>query len=104
MEYCIEARALKSSFLSQMAMKTNSHNDDVWCFTGVSSVPSDDFPVEDLLNLDFPDKEYEECLSQEDEEEKVAHEKNLSLSSSNFSCADELDDLSAGELVVPVAF
>ncbi|KAI3447997.1 hypothetical protein Pfo_004662 [Paulownia fortunei] len=103
---CIEARALKSSFLSQMTVKTNSqvfYNDDVWCLTGINSVSSDDFPVEDLLNLDFPEKELQEgCFSQVDGEEKVAHERNSNHSSSTFSGADEFDSLSAGELAVPV--
>ncbi|KAI3446172.1 hypothetical protein Pfo_002837 [Paulownia fortunei] len=101
---CIEARALKSSFLSQMAMKTNSqvfYNDDVWCLTGINSVASDDFPVEELLNLDFPEKEFQEgyCFSQEDE---VSQKGSSNNSSATFSGADEFDNLSAGELAVPV--
>lgn len=104
---CIEARALKPSFLSQMAMKTNSqvyYNDDVWCLTGVNNVVSDDFPVEDLLNLDFPEKDFQDlCFSQEDED--VSQKGNSiysSSSSSTFSGADDLESLSAAELAVPV--
>lgn len=104
---CIEARALKPSFLSQMAMKTNSqvyYNDDVWCLTGVNNVVPDDFPVEDLLNLDLPEKDFQElCFSQEDEE-LISHKGNSlysSSSSSTFSGADDFDSLSA-ELAVPV--
>ncbi|KAK4477143.1 hypothetical protein RD792_016355 [Penstemon davidsonii] len=99
---CIEARALKSSFLSQMAMKTNSqvfYNDDVWCVTGINNVVTEDFPVEDLLNLDFPEKEFQDgCLFGEDDEEKVS----LNRSSNNSSSTFEFDNLSAGELAVPV--
>ncbi|KAH6780103.1 hypothetical protein C2S52_011340 [Perilla frutescens var. hirtella] len=104
---CIEARALKPSFLSQMAMKTNSqvyYNDDVWCLTGINNVVSDDFPVEDLLNLDFPEKDFQDlCFSQEGED---ASQKGNSIysssSSSTFSGADDLESLSAAELAVPV--
>ncbi|KAL0384036.1 UNVERIFIED_CONTAM: GATA transcription factor 5 [Sesamum radiatum] len=99
---CIEARALKSSFLSQMAMKTTSqvfYNDDVWCLTGINNVASDDFPVEDLLNLDFSEKEFQEgFFSQEDDVSQKASSYN---SSSIFSGTDDFDSLSAGELAVP---
>ncbi|KAK6159522.1 hypothetical protein DH2020_006836 [Rehmannia glutinosa] len=103
---CIEARALKSSFLSQMAMKTSSqmlYNDDVWCLTGINSVASDDFPVDELLNLDFTEKEFQEgdCLSQEDEEIPQKESSNNSTTTT-FSGADEIDSLSAAELAVPV--
>lgn len=102
---CIEARALKSSFLSQMAMKASSqvfYNDDVWCLTGINSAPADDFPdVDELLNLDFPEKEFQEvCFSQEEDE---VSEKGGSINSSSaFSGADDFDSLCAGELSVPV--
>ncbi|EYU37853.1 hypothetical protein ABFS82_02G018200 [Erythranthe guttata] len=105
---CIEARALKSSFLSQMAMKANSqvfYNDDVWCLTGINSGggAADDFPdVDELLNLDFPEKEFQEvlCFSQEDDD--VTHKEGSHHSStSTFSGADDFDSLSAGELPVP---
>ncbi|KAL1554338.1 GATA transcription factor 5-like [Salvia divinorum] len=101
---CIEARALKPSFLSQMALKTNSqvyYNDDVWCLTGVNNVVSEDFPVEDLLNLDLPEKELQElCFSQEDEQiSKKGNSIYSSSSSSNFS--GDFDTLSA-ELTAPV--
>ncbi|KZV57530.1 GATA transcription factor 5 [Dorcoceras hygrometricum] len=99
---CIEERALKSSFLSQTGVKTGS-NDDVWCLAALNSVPSDDFPVEDLLNLDFSEKELQEgCFFVEDEEEKASKETNSNDFSSIFSGADEFDSFSAGELAVPV--
>ncbi|KAG8368182.1 hypothetical protein BUALT_Bualt15G0018500 [Buddleja alternifolia] len=105
---CIEARALKSSFLSQMAMKTSSqvfYNDDVWCLTGINSVASDDFPVEDLLNLDFPEKEFQEgCFvpEEDEDEESPKRDSNNNSSSETLSGPDEFDSLSAGELAVPV--
>lgn len=99
---CIEARALKPSFLSQMAMKTSSevfYNDDVWCLSKINSVASDDFPVEELLNLDFPEMEFQDGC--EDEVSDKGNS-NVSSSSSSFSGIDEFDSLSAGELAVPV--
>ncbi|KAG6410832.1 hypothetical protein SASPL_128901 [Salvia splendens] len=101
---CIEARALKPSFLSQMALKTNSqvyYNDDVWCLTGVNNVVSEDFPVEDLLNLDLPEKEFQElCFSHEDEDiSQKGNSVYSSSSSSNFS--GDFVSLSA-ELTAPV--
>ncbi|KAK4405301.1 hypothetical protein Sango_0536600 [Sesamum angolense] len=102
----IEARALKSSVLSQMAAKTNApviYNDDLWCLTGTKSVSCDDFAVEELLNLDFPGTEFQEdSFSDEYNEEKVAQGRNSNPSSSTFSGADEIDSLSIGELAVPV--
>lgn len=102
---CIEARALKSSFLSQMAMKTSPqvfYND---CLPGINSVASDDFPVEDLLNLDFSEiGQFEEgCFSQEDDV-SLKGSSIYSSSSSTFSGADDFDCPSAGELAVPVIF
>lgn len=105
---CIEARALKPSFLSQMAMKTNSqvyYNDDVWCLAGVNNVVSDDFPVEDLLNLDLPEKEFQEFCFPKEEDEDVSEKGNSiysSSSSSNFSGADDFESLSAAEAKLPV--
>ncbi|KAK4424106.1 hypothetical protein Salat_1604000 [Sesamum alatum] len=103
----IEARALKPRVLSQMAAKTNAqviYNDDLWCLTGINSVSCDDFPVEELLNLDFPVEEFQDdSFSEEYNEEKVALERNSNPSSSSiFSGADEIDSLSVGELAVPV--
>lgn len=101
---CIEARALKSSFLSQTSMKTNSQvlfNDDGWCLTGINSGACDDFPVEDLLNLDFSDKDFQEGFFNEDGQEKGVQHRN-SNSSSTFSGTDKFDNVPSGELSVPV--
>ncbi|KAL6545986.1 hypothetical protein OROGR_009860 [Orobanche gracilis] len=104
---CIEARALKSSFLSQMAMRTNSqmiYNDDVWCLTGINNAASDDFPVEELLNLDFPDKEFqeEEFVFSQQQEDEIPQKENSNHSYSTFSGADEEIDGLTTELAVPV--
>ncbi|GER50313.1 GATA transcription factor 5 [Striga asiatica] len=97
---CIETRALKSSFL----LKTNPQmfqNDDVWCLTKISSVAADDFSVEDLLNLDLPEKEFQEGYISLSREDHQFREKELSNnSSSNFTGADEIDSLSG--LALPV--
>ncbi|KZV26193.1 GATA transcription factor 5-like [Dorcoceras hygrometricum] len=103
----IEARALKSSFLSQMAMKANSqvlYNDDGWCVAGMNSVNYDDFPVEDLLNLDSPKKEFQEgCVFQrpEQDEDQKKLPKESKLQNSDV-ISGELQSLSSGDLVVPV--
>ncbi|XP_073277407.1 GATA transcription factor 7-like [Primulina huaijiensis] len=104
---CIETRALKSSFLSQMAMKTNPqvfYNDEGWCFAGVNSFNSDDFPVEDLLNLDSPEKEFQEgCVFQRPEQgedvKKLPHE--INFENSDDVVSGEFQSLSAGDLMVP---
>ncbi|KAL6494796.1 hypothetical protein OROGR_031596 [Orobanche gracilis] len=102
---CIEARALKSSFLSQMSIRTNPqmiYNDDVWCLTGVNNAASDDFPVDELLNLDFPDKGFEEDFGFSQQEDEVPQKENSNHSYSNFSGADEEIDGLTAELAVPV--
>ncbi|XP_075488125.1 GATA transcription factor 7-like [Primulina tabacum] len=100
---CIEARALKSSFLSQMGVKNSSQVDDVWRLAAMNTVTSDDFPFEDLLNLDFSEKELQEgCFFMEEDEEKASQETNSNEFSSIFSGADEFDSFSAGELSLPV--
>lgn len=102
---CIEARALKSSFLSQMAMKASPQVFYNECFTAINNAASDDFPVEDLLNLDFTEIEQfqEGCFSQEDDV-SLKGSSIYSSSSSTFSGADDFDSLSAGDLPVPVIF
>ncbi|GJW69231.1 hypothetical protein Tco_0123655, partial [Tanacetum coccineum] len=60
MEYCIEARALKSSLLSK---QQNSYEEggQLWSVVGINNVvnvSSDEFSVDDLLDLS--DMSYEE--------------------------------------------
>ncbi|GAB2291761.1 hypothetical protein Dimus_026014 [Dionaea muscipula] len=92
---CIEARALKSSCFSQLAMKSSSFNhypqvfpDDLWCFAagtnGVLPI-SDDFSVDEFFDL--PNEGEGGELMDEDEEEDEKGSSTLSLSS-----LDQLDD------------
>ncbi|KAL8553097.1 hypothetical protein ACS0TY_001666 [Phlomoides rotata] len=79
-----------------MAVNTNSqaiYNDDVLGLTGMNI---DDFPVEDLFNLDFP--ELETCFSQVNEERV-----NLEKDFHHFSPkAYEFDAISAGQLPLQI--
>ncbi|XP_027159703.1 GATA transcription factor 5-like [Coffea eugenioides] len=110
---CMEAKALKSSLLSDIGVMKPSQQqgfvDDIWCVTGLNNVSCDDFSVDDLL--DFSDKDFKDGPLKEDEDFKDT----LSLSSSqhhhhhhhrnsNFSSFSETDDfgsLLAAELAVP---
>ena len=112
---CMEAKALKSSLLSDIGVMKPSQQqgfvDDIWCVTGLNNVSCDDFSVDDLL--DFSDKDFKDGPLKEDEDFKDT----LSLSSSqhhhhhhhrnsNFSSFSETDDfgsLLAAELAVPVS-
>lgn len=108
MEYCMEAKALKSSLLSETAMKSTTQQvvvDDLWCLNGINNVGnSDDFSVDDLL--DFSNKDLEPFL--EENEEKVSclsHDKGIHDDKSfNFmsSSFGDFDSLPAAELTVPV--
>jgi hypothetical protein len=88
-----------------MDMKTSSEmfcNDDFWCLTRINSVASDDFPVEELLNLDFPEVEFQDgCEDEVSDKGNSNISSSSSSSSSSFSGIDEFDSLSAGELAVP---
>lgn len=89
---CIEARALKSSFLSETAIHPVTF-DDIWAF---NTLPSDDFSVDDLLDLS--DKEFNH---QDDEDMDSLHSDASNSASSTVSSAD-LPQFPAGELAVPV--
>ncbi|KAL3515104.1 hypothetical protein ACH5RR_022006 [Cinchona calisaya] len=107
---CMAAKALKSSFLSDIAMMKSSQQggfvDDIWCVTGLNNVPCDDFSVDDLL--DFSDKDFKDCPLNELQEEKDTssslsstqyHQRNSNFSS--FSETDDFGSLLAAELAVP---
>ncbi|XP_060168489.1 GATA transcription factor 5-like isoform X2 [Lycium barbarum] len=98
----IEARALKSSFLSDMAMKTSQQVflDDIWCVTGINNVPSDDFSVDDLL--DFSDKDFKDGSLQElhEDDEKDSFSKSSQNRNSQDSTFSGME--SFGELPIPV--
>lgn len=107
MEFCMEAKALKSSLLLETAVNLTTQQDsvdDMWCLTGISNVGnSDDFSVDDLL--DFSDKDFEPFLDENKEKECFSHDKgsiddkifNLTAPSSG-----DFKSLPAGELTVPV--
>ncbi|KAK4340389.1 hypothetical protein RND71_041851 [Anisodus tanguticus] len=98
----IEARALKSSFLSDMAMKTTQQVfiDDIWCVTGINNGISDDFSVDDLL--DFSDKDFKDGSFQElhEDDEKDLFSKSSQNRNSQDSTFSGME--SFGELPIPV--
>ncbi|KAI8533070.1 hypothetical protein RHMOL_Rhmol11G0267500 [Rhododendron molle] len=109
MEYCIEARALKSSFLSEYAVKSTqpaAFFDEYMCANGISGVSCDDFSVDvflDLSNEEFVEEESEEeekdSLSDSSQDRAVEDDGfNCSTFSGNIDCGS----ISAGELSVPV--
>lgn len=66
---CMEARALKSSFSSELAMKTTNPQsifDDIWCV----SVPSDDFSIDEFFDLPNEENNIDGSSFLEEEEEK----------------------------------
>ncbi|XP_076937741.1 GATA transcription factor 7-like [Bidens hawaiensis] len=82
----IEARALKSNFLKEIRMNSTQQSffDDLWCLDNVSS---DEFSVDDLLDLsdkDFSNSDGDR-YSHEDEEKN-------SIISTNFSTTASLPD------------
>ncbi|XP_023888955.1 GATA transcription factor 5 isoform X2 [Quercus suber] len=114
MEYCVEARALKSSLRGEiLAMKTTTQVFED--FRGSIGVGSEDFPVDDLLDLS--NAEFEDGYFVENEEEEEEEEKDfLSVSSSqddensnsnsnsnsnNFSGSADSEFTLASELAVP---
>ncbi|KAL8228866.1 hypothetical protein R6Q57_013766 [Mikania cordata] len=110
---CIEARALKSSFLPEIiGMKSTQQPtfDDFWGVAGINNsviVPSDEFSVDDML--DFSGKEFSDPSGDSFEESveedfaSVSSQENdsNSMNSSAFSSAGSLVSLSADQLPVP---
>ncbi|XP_071702779.1 GATA transcription factor 7-like [Rutidosis leptorrhynchoides] len=111
---CIEARALKSSFYSQIiGMKSSQYQqqqeasiEDIWCCTGIN-VTADEFSIDDLLDLS--DKNFSnsgEVSFEESSEEDFTSVSspdfdNNSLNSTNFSSSGDLVSLTADQLSVP---
>lgn len=96
----MEARALKSSLLSEVAMKSTTAQqvfiDDVWCVTNVGC---DDFSVDDLL--DFSDKDFKDTFLKENEEkDSVSVDDDNNSENSRYS--ENFASLTAAELTVPV--
>ncbi|KAI3718400.1 hypothetical protein L6452_19269 [Arctium lappa] len=114
---CIEARALKSSFFSEIGMKSTQQAlfEDLFCVAGIDNVvnvSTAEFSVDDLLDLS--DKDFNNsgdgCFqeySEEDEDKDFlsvsSHDnENNSTISSNFPSAADLVSLPAGEIHLPV--
>ncbi|KAL8196595.1 hypothetical protein R6Q57_024890 [Mikania cordata] len=111
---CIEARALKSSFLPEiigMELTQKDPFDDFWCVAGISSVvnvSSDEFSIDDLLDLS--DKDFsnpgEGSFEESSEEDfaSVSSQDNdsSSMNSSSFSNSGDLVSLTADQLAVPI--
>ena len=107
MEYCIEARALKSSVRSELAVKSNQQAlfDELLCVNGVTC---DDFSVD--VFLDFSNEELTDNFGEEDSEEEKDSLSTISQdrveddnsNSTTFSCAGDSGSISAGELAVAV--
>lgn len=102
---CIEARALKSSFLNEIDSKSTQQAkfEDLWCVAGIDNVvnvSSEEFSIDDLLDLS--DKDFNNsddgCFEEYSEED----EEKDSMISSNFSSTGDLVSLPAGEIHLPV--
>lgn len=102
---CIEAKALKSSFLKEFGSKSTQQTlfEDLWCVAGIDNVVNvspDEFSVDDLLDLS--DKDFNNsdggCFEEYSEED----EEKDSMISSHFSSTGDLVSLPAGEIHLPV--
>ncbi|KAJ9562850.1 hypothetical protein OSB04_008010 [Centaurea solstitialis] len=112
---CIEARALKSSFLKEIGMKSKSTQqqtlfEDLFSVNGIDNVvnvsTSAEFSVDDYL-LDFSDKEDfnnsgDGCFQADYYEEEKDFVENNSMISSDFPAAGEMVCFPAGEVQFPV--
>lgn len=116
MEYCIEfdaKKALKSSFLSELALKSTQPNaffDELMYVNGINGVSCEDFSVDGFLDLSNEEllKEEEEFGEEEffEEEESLDKDSSLSVSSSQDRVVEE-DSFNStttfsGELALPV--
>ena len=104
MEYCIEARALKSSVRSELAVKSNQQAlfDEFLCVNGVTC---DDFSVD--VFLDLSNEELTDNFVVEEEKDSLsttsqARVEDDNSNSTTFSGAVDSGSISAGELAVPV--
>lgn len=98
----MEARAFKSSLRRELAMKSTQQVliEELWCATGISGVPSEDFSVDDLLDLsngEFEDESVEEEEQEEEEKDSVSVDSVENSISSNFT-----ESTLASQLAVPV--
>ncbi|KAK6253740.1 hypothetical protein QUC31_015460 [Theobroma cacao] len=98
MEYCMEARALKSSVRGELAMQRTQHAalDDILYMNGAA--PGEDFSVDCFLNFnngEFEEEEQKDSFSVSSEERVADDDSNSNSSSFSF------DSLLTNELSVP---
>ncbi|PRQ23989.1 putative transcription factor C2C2-GATA family [Rosa chinensis] len=107
MELCMEARALKSSLLTELALKSTQHAlmEEFWGATAISGVPSEDFSVDDLLdfsNGEFEDGSVEEEQELEEQEEEEEDKDSVSMDSvENSNSSNFTESTLASHLAVP---
>ncbi|XP_076926741.1 GATA transcription factor 7-like [Bidens hawaiensis] len=95
---CIEARAFKSSFLSEAVCMKSIQQASLDGVAGINS--SDEFSVDDLLDLsDKEDFEFEE--SSEEDFSSLDNDSN-SMNSGTFSSSGDLVSLTVDQLSVPI--
>lgn len=111
---CIEAKALKSSFLSEIIRMKSTQQasfEELWCVAGINNVvnvTADEFSVDDLLDLS--DKDFSnsggdsfEEYSEEDFASVSSHDNDSnSMNSSKIESTSDLVSLTADELPVPI--
>nr|XP_043605971.1 GATA transcription factor 7-like [Erigeron canadensis]XP_043605972.1 GATA transcription factor 7-like [Erigeron canadensis] len=104
---CIAARALKSSFLSEI-MGLNSTQqqqqqqlDDFWCVTGINNISGEEFSVDDLLDLSDKDFSISGDGSSEEDFSSVSSP-DFDILSTNSSSSGELVSLTGDNLPAPV--
>lgn len=95
----MEAKALKPSLRRELNQQV--FLEEFCGVTGITCVSTDDFSVDDLLDL--PNGEFEDG-SVEEEEEKDSLSVDENSNSSNFSGAGDSESPLASELAVPVTF
>lgn len=110
---CIEARALKSSFLSEIIrMKSipQASFEDLWCVAGINNVvnvTADEFSVDDLLDLSDKDfstsggGSFEESFEEDFASVSSQDNDSNSMNSSKLSTGDFVS-LTADQLLVPI--
>ncbi|XVF01016.1 hypothetical protein REPUB_Repub04eG0051500 [Reevesia pubescens] len=101
MEYCMEARALKSSVRGELAMQKTQHGfDDFLIMNVVNGAVNEDFSVDcflDFNNGEFVEEEEEKDSVSISSQERVPDDDSNSNSSSSFS----FDSFLTNELSVP---
>ncbi|KAA0045632.1 GATA transcription factor 5 [Cucumis melo var. makuwa] len=82
----LEAKALKSSFHWELAMKSAQQDalvEEVWCLNGANLVSGEDFEIEEFLNFSNGDLEHGSSLRPQEDDDCEEFEKNRFSLSSN---------------------